>query len=137
MTINPPNRVAMAQEHLSRYIESFKSRWQPQLGGDPYEKMNAEEAEYRRRCDRRDFEVELISLVQSAFTAAQAPFAMEFDMYRQNTFRHSLLNVAPPPVMPVDGPLGGPITMSVEGLGRYSDAEALAKRGITIRGGAL
>jgi hypothetical protein len=31
MSINPPNRVGMAQEILSRQIEGFKSRWQPKV----------------------------------------------------------------------------------------------------------
>ena len=91
LSISHLNRVAMAQETLSRYIADFKSRWQPTP--DHYAKVtDANEAADLLYHDLRDFEVELTNLVQSAFTAAQAPFAMELYMYRQNTLSNSLLS---------------------------------------------
>jgi hypothetical protein len=70
--MTPLNRVAMAQENLSRYLEQFKSRWQPSFDNRYATIYDADEAKYAHRCDRRDFEVELTNLVQAAFAAAQA-----------------------------------------------------------------
>jgi hypothetical protein len=79
----------MAQEILSRQIEGFKSRWQPKVVAP------ANDDSFHARQDRRDFEIELINLVQAAFMAAQAPFAVELDTFRQHALSASLLRPAP------------------------------------------
>lgn len=122
MTIGPQNRVGMAQEILSRQLEAFKSRWQPSFDGRYAKIAGADEAEaeYFHRCDKRDFDVELTNLIQSAFMAAQAPFAAELDVYRQSALGSRLSGLDG-----IDKP-----TMTV----MYSDVSALAKHGIKISG---
>jgi hypothetical protein len=114
MTIGPQNRVGMAQENLSRYLEQFKSRWQPKLDAVSYA-SDPDDAKYLHRSDLRDFEIELTNLVQAAFTAAQAPFIAELDVYRQQAWSASSLRDFRP----------------------FNEASELAKRGVKISGDPL